>query len=1187
MKKALCKLLLSPVILLTVFATQVAARGDAQTVTLSEKETPLVKVLSKIKAQTGCEFLYNLKTLELAGKISVHVKGVSLTEALDACFENTPLTYSGKGNLIIISEREKKQITEAPKPFTKEDLPQPPVRGKVTNDNGQPLEGATILVKGSNIGTKTGADGNFSIGAEPNSVLIISFIGFETTEIRVGSQANFSIRLKPSAAAGDQIVVVGYGKQKKINLTGSVTTLNADAIENRPVTNLAQSLQGMMPGLNITSPDGQVNSRPTINIRGIATIGAGSTGNPLILVDGMEADIYSINPQDVDNISVLKDASASSIYGSRAPFGVILITTKKGKTGQTTLSYNANYRILSPVSMPKQVNSYNFALYENAAIVNGGRAAFFGEDRLQRIKDFMEGKIPMNTYNGKQYPMTTTVDPNNPNFWSSGYPGGNDNVDWYAAAFKKTTQSQEHTLSVSGGNGNINYYLSANYMYAPGFLRLASDNQKRLGGTAKIDARLSKEFQITYIGRFTESAFEQPMDASIRDDYWFAGQSWPLLPLYDPNGYLFSSPSKMLASVEGGREKRTGDVMYQQLQTVFEPIKNLKFYGDLNFSLTTAFHHVDRQKLYNHDVSGAPVLWDGNNYVAEDANRATYLNPSVRGEYLKETGGHSFKLLLGFQSETYKYRDLAASRNGIIVSSLPTINTTSGTDNNGKIVSPGVSGGYAEWTTVGYFGRLNYSFKNRYLLEANLRYDGTSRFRSDKNMNFFPSVSAGWNIANEAFWSELEKYISLFKIRGSYGKLGNQNTSSYYPTYSTMNIQTAGGAWLINGMMPNIAAPPDLVSPSLTWEKVRTYNVGVDLGMLKNRLNISFDKFIRYTDNMIGPAPTLPVILGTAVPRANNTNLKTYGFELDVNWHDRLANGLGYNARITISDSRTTILDYPNPTGLIGYHNAGNGYIYYDNYYAGETYGNIWGYTTKGIAITQKEMDEHLASLPNGGQDAMNYGGKWGAGDIMYKDINGRGRIDAGSNTYKDPGSRSIIGNITPRYSFGFNAGASYKGFDCSVFFQGIMKRDYFIQNYYFWGAGHSMWETVVFKEHMNYFRDNPNDPLGVNLNSYYPRPIVHEDWNADHMGNNKFVQTKYLQNAAYIRLKNLTLGYTIPPSYTNKARINRLRIYLSIDNLWTGTKLSKIFDPETVDNTSGHAYPLPRTCSFGLNVSL
>lgn len=724
-------------------------------------------------------------------------------------------------------------------------------------------------------------------------------------------------------------------------------------------------------------------------------------------------------------------------------------------------------------------------------------------------------------------------------------------------------------------------------MDAPGFLRLTDDNQKRLGGTVKIDAKLSKNFQVTYIGRFTESKFEQPMDGSIRDDYWFAGQSWPLLPLYDPNGYLFSSPSKMLASVEGGRERRTADVIYQQIQTVFEPIKDLRFYGDLNFSLTTAFHHIDRQKLYNHDVSGAPVLNDGNNYVAEDANRATYLNPSVRADYLKEIGNHSFKLMIGFQSETYKYRDLAATRNGIVVSSLSTINTTSGTDNNGNSISPGVSGGYSEWATLGYFGRLNYSFKNRYLLEANLRYDGTSRFRSDKNMNFFPSVSAGWNIANEAFWKDIEQYVNAFKIRASYGKLGNQNTSSFYPTYSSMNIQTAGGVWLVNGVRPNIASAPDLVSPSLTWEKVRTYNIGVDLGLFNNRLNLSFDKFIRYTDDMIGPAPTLPAILGTAVPKTNNTNLKTYGFELDLNWQDRLSNGIGYNARVTLSDSRTTILDYPNPTGLIGYHNAGNGYIYYDNYASGETYGDIWGYTTIGIAKSTKEMNDHLASLPNGGQNAMNYGGQWGAGDIMYKDINGDGKVDAGSNTYSDPGDRSVIGNLTPRYSFGINLGANYKGFDCSVFFQGIMKRDYFIQNYYFWGAGHSMWETVVFKEHTDYFRDDPNDPLGANLNSYYPRPIVHEDWNADHMGNNKFVQTRYLQNAAYIRLKNLTLGYSIPQSYLNKAKIGRIRIYLSFENLWTGTKLSKIFDPETVDHTSGHAYPLSRTCSFGLNVSL
>jgi hypothetical protein len=346
------------------------------------------------------------------------------------------------------------------------------------------------------------------------------------------------------------------------------------------------------------------------------------------------------------------------------------------------------------------------------------------------------------------------------------------------------------------------------------------------------------------------------------------------------------------------------------------------------------------------------------------------------------------------------------------------------------------------------------------------------------------------------------------------------------------------------------------------------------------------DYYIRYTDDMVGPAPELPVILGTNVPRTNNTNLKTYGFDLDLGWQDLLDNGLAYSAHFTLSDSRTKILKYPNSTGNIGYQNNWAGDITYSTYRDGETYGEIWGYTTVGIAKTQEEMDAHLASLPNGGQDAL--GTNWGAGDIMYKDLNGDGKISQGSYTVNDPGDLSVIGNITPRYLFGLNLGADWKGFDLTVFFQGIMKRDYFNKGYMFWGAGRSIWESTALVEHLDYFRDNPDHPLGLNLDSYYPRPTTPEDWSGQTMGKNHEVQDRYLQNASYIRLKNLTVGYTLPKEITNKVRLQKVRLYLSGENLWTGTKLTKIFDPELIDNPSngGNAYPLSKVYSFGVNLN-
>ena len=1168
------------IILLTTTFLQAGAEGYAQRVTINVKNASIEQIFESIQQQTGYDFLYNSAHLRDAKLISLNVRNVELLTVLKACFADQPLDYQIENTTILVTKK------MAPRSDKSEDEAEPEVQdrevtGRVTNTRGEPLAGVTVAVKGRTAASTTNTQGYYRLTI-PNEVAVLVFtsVGYSPQESTIGASNTINIVLKEFVSDLEGVVVVGYGTQKKVNLTGAVSTVDAKTFESRPVQNAVQALQGVVPGLNISQVSGEVGLTPNINIRGIATIGEGSSGAPLILIDGMEADLNTINPQDIKSISVLKDAAASSIYGSRAPFGVILVTTKKGSTGRATINYNGNVRSSSPILVPDMVDSYTFALYFNDMMMNSGKAPYFDQVWLQRIKDFKDGNLPMNTYNGKQYPMTAVQRPGS-NEWAT-YDGGNDNVDWYDALYKSSTLAHEHSLSVSGGTENTTYYASVNYLGGPGLMKMGGDHYDRIAGTAKINARLSKIASLSYIGRFTRATFDKPQTYRGRNDFWFAEQAWPMLPLYDPNGYLLSAPSAALFIVDGGRQNQMNDKIYQQLKLTIEPLKDWKIFADFNYSMTDVFNHIDVQKLYNHDINGDPLLYDGNSSVSEDMNRANYFSPNIYTEYSRSAGDHNFKLMAGYQSEIYKYRSIAARRNGIIVPSLPTINTTSGSDNNGNPVSPTISGDYLNWSTQGFFGRLNYNYNEKYLFEANLRYDGTSRFRSDRRWGLFPSVSAGWNISHEAFWKDLEQYINNFKIRGSYGELGNQNTSSFYPTYSVMGIGTANGSWLINGTLPNTVYPPALISSSLTWEKVRTYNIGVDLSFLKNRLTASFDHFVRYTDDMVGPAPELPVILGIAVPKTNNTNLKTYGVELELNWEDRLSNGLGYNVRFNLADSRTTILEYPNPTGNIGYTNDGMGYIRYTAYHPGERYGDIWGYTTIGIAKTQAEMDAHLAKLTNGAQTAL--GTNWSAGDIMYQDLNGDGKIDAGANTINDHGDLSVIGNITPRYSFGFNLGADFRGFDFSVFFQGVMKRDYFNNGYMFWGAGRSMWESTVLKQHLDYFRDDPNNPLGLNIDSYYPRPETPERWDG-YMGKNKFVQTRYLQNAAYVRLKNINIGYTLPHATTRKIGISRLRIYFSGENIWTGTKLTKIYDPELVDNPTGNAYPLSKVLSFGVNV--
>lgn len=1029
------------------------------------------------------------------------------------------------------------------------------ITGTVTNENAAPLSGVSVLVKGANNGTSTDASGNFVLTVPDNATLEATIVGYQKLEIPVKGKSTLSIRMKSSTSELDQVVVVGFGTQKKVNLTGAVSTVNAKALADRPVQNATQALQGLVTGLNISQNNGSLESTPSINIRGTGTIGT-SSSSPLILIDNMEGSLNAINPQDIESISVLKDAAASAIYGSRAAFGVILVTTKRGKAGKVQLNYNNNFRSSRPVLLPRQMDSYTFALFFNDASVNGGSAPFFGADQLQRIRDYQSGKIK----------NSIIPDPNNSTRWADGYGYGNANVDWYRTMYRDQAFSQEHNFSITGGNDRTTFYLSGNYMPQNGMMVFNHDTYDRYGATAKINSKLTDQISINYSNRYIHEGYQRP--AALTNGFYqdLGRQGWPTLPLYDPNGFLFSSPSPALAMAEGGKDNNQRDWNYQQLQLVIEPVKGWKNFAELNYRSRTDFRHWDVQQTFNHNVSGVPYVYGTNSEVYEYGYKENYFNTNIYSEYSRSLAGkHNFKVMAGFQSELTKYRDVSALRRGVIVPSVSTINTTSGVDATGRVVAPTVSGQYQNWGTQGFFGRLNYDYEGRYLVEGNLRYDGSSRFRADKRWNLFPSVSLGWNVAKEGFFSHYADVVSTLKFRASYGQLGNQNTNNWYPTYVTMPIGTANGTWLVNGAQPNTASAPGLVSSTLTWETIKSYNVGLDFAVLQNRLTGSFDAFNRKTLNMVGPAPELPVILGTAVPQTNNTDLKTIGYEMEVAWSDRLKNGLAYNLRFILSDYQTTVTRYPNKTGAL------------NTYREGQKLGEIWGYSTLGVAKSKAEMDAHLAKL-SGGQSTL--GTQWDAGDIMYADFNQDGKIDAGNNTQSNSGDLHRIGNSTPRYSVGFDASANWKGFDFRAFFQGVLKRDYWQGSYFFWGATNPIWWSTGFVEHTDYFRADPSHPLGQNLDAYYPRPLFNS-------GKNQQVQTRYLQNAAYVRLKNLQLGYTLPASLVKKAGIQRVRFYVSGENLFTRTKTATMFDPETIDGGSGGSvYPLQKVLSGGLSVT-
>lgn len=616
-----------------------------------------------------------------------------------------------------------------------------------------------------------------------------------------------------------------------------------------------------------------------------------------------------------------------------------------------------------------------------------------------------------------------------------------------------------------------------------------------------------------------------------------------------------------------GRQTNQKDLNTQQLQFVFEPVKNWTINIEGALRTENKNEHWEVLPIFSHDGDGNPysIPWGsygaGSSVVNEYNYKENYYSTNIYSDYFKQyESGHYFKVMAGFNAELYKTRSLSGQKNTLISNSVPTLNTAT--------ESPTTSGGYAHNGVAGFFGRINYNYKERYLIELNGRYDGSSRFINDKSWGFFPSLSVGWNIAREDFFRNIadKAHIDVLKLRGSWGQLGNTDTKdAWYPFYQTMP-QGTDYNWLVNGKRPNYASLPGIVSSLKTWETIETWDIGLDWGLFNNRLTGSFDYFVRWTYDMIGPAPELSSVLGATPPKINNSDMKSYGFELELGWRDMIGD-FSYGAKFTLADDQQKITRYPNENNKLS-----------EAYYPGMMKGEIWGYETVGIAQSQEEMDAHLAKV-----DQSSLGSKWGAGDIMYKDVDGDGVISTGENTTEKPGDRVILGNNTPRFKYGITLDAAWKGVDFRIFLQGVAKRDYVLSGPYFWGAnGVDEWQATGFKEHWDFWRPE-GDPLGANTNAYYPRVLKSDS-------RNMAVQSRYIQNAAYCRIKNVQIGYTLPKQWTNKAGMSSVRVYVSGDNLLTFSHMSKIFDPEALESTydanNGKLYPLQRTISVGLNVN-
>lgn len=1019
--------------------------------------------------------------------------------------------------------------------------------GTITDSSGKGVAGASITIKGTQRGTASDENGNFEINVQAGQQLEISAIGFASQSISITSATKtLQITLLTEHKELDEVVVVGYGKQKKTDLTAAIAHVDGAALENRPVVNVTQALQGMVANLNISvgSAGGAPNAMQGINIRGYT--GLGTSAGPLLVIDGIQGgDINTINPDDIESITVLKDAAASAIYGSSAPYGVILINTKQGKKNRKpVVTYNNNFSFSQPLNLPKMGNSLEYAEFFNEAFVNAGRSPWFDDETMQRIKDYLAGKI-----------TTETIKNPNSNAWYS-WNKGNANNDWFKIYFKDWAANQQHRVGVSGGSENTTYYLGLGYNDKGGLYRYGNDDYKVYNVRANLSTDVQKWMTLGFRSAYTRTIYNTPNTYAGRTggNYMHQiGRKGPTLPLRNPDGY-YSEFSDILLQEQGGRYNDVIDKLVVTGELILHPLKgwditaNYTFNGDYEETAS----HVKTVNTVLPDSTTAPVGQTFPNSFSRNRYNTQKQIVNIYTSYEKRLQDHYFKILGGFVNEYTDYLYYGASNSYLYSNDIPALNLTYGT-------SPSVSDAIRRLGTRGYFGRINYSFKDRYLVEVNGRYDGSSRFLNNHRWDFYPGVSAGWQVSKEEFWKPVENIVNNLKIRASYGSLGDQifiGESNYYPFYPYLaTTRPTSTNWLFGGgQQASVYAPP-LVNQDLTWVTTSTLNIGVDAAFLNRRLNASFDWYVRKAKNYAGPAKATPAVLGTNPPPVNNSATETRGFELSLKWADQLSKEFSYSVSALLSDYRGKVTDYPNPTRILS-----------STWYTGMQMGEIWGYTTEGLF----QSDEEIAKAPK--QDYINK--LWTKGDVRYKDLNGDGKIDIGNNTVDSSGDLSVIGNSTPRYSYSLKLGANWKNFDVAVFIQGVAKREAWMGSNYFWGITGDEWQSSYFTE----LRDRWTP---TNTGGYYPKFYMNSDNNK-----NTRTQSRYLQDVGYLRIKNVQVGYTLPQDVMRRISLQRIRFYVSAENLLTTTKMRvKSMDPE-VFISDGKIYPLQRTFSFGLNVT-
>ena len=1001
------------------------------------------------------------------------------------------------------------------------------IKGSVTSDSGEPLTGVTVKVANGGNGTVTDIDGNFSVNAAPGSLLTFSYTGFKPQTVK--AQEGMQVVLQSSVNDLNEVVVVGYGTQKKANLTGAVASVNGSVLENRPISNIGQGLQGVVPNLNVSMGHGGApGAGASFNVRGTTSLNG---GEPLVLVDNVQMDANLVNPDDIESISVLKDAASAAIYGARAAYGVILITTKKGKlNSRPTVQFSASGYWQSPAVEMHNVNSLDYLKMIDIAYQNsGGSGHYFNPLVYEYTEKYVNGTYDQPVFFDKSY--------------SAFKYGYNGNTDWWNELYK-TSFSQIYNASISGGSQKTRYYVSLGSNNQGGILKATDEKYNKYNANINVTSELTPWMEVSAKIAHTYTTEMHPTGGTTAmNNTAYSGLSAysgmmksdlsPLMPVKHPDGHYagqgnFTNPVAIQA--QGGNARYRQNDLWMTAGVKLTPIKGLIVNADYTWNY---YGWASTQHVRNfYDYTAVPGTenyypWTNPSSVTRSNSDDYYSSFNAFAEYNLSLGNndHNIKFMVGYNQEKKRTQYYYAGRKDLIDPENPAINQAIG--------DMAIDGNMGQWAVNGTFARFNYDYKGRYLLELNGRYDGSSKFKKGHRYQFFPSISAAWRISEEKFFEGVKSWWDNMKLRVSYGSLGNQAVNGNFPYLATYGINTKYGA-LLGGGRPVAVFAPGLVSSSFTWETVNQIDFGFDAAFLRNRLSASFDWYRRNTKDMLTDGEVLPAVLGASVPRQNAANLKTVGWELSLEWNDRLANGLSYHVKGVLSDYQSTITKFNNPTGLIS------------QYYVGRKMNEIWGYVSNGLFQTEQEANAHA-------NQSYLYGGKWTAGDVRFEDLDGNNKIDIGDNTLANPGDRKIIGNSTPRFAFGITAGLEYKGIDFEMFWQGIGKRDWFpgSGSAAYWGFTNE-WQTPLTTS-LDYWTPE-------NTNAFFPRL----GWAN---GGNRNTSTRYLQNASYCRLKNVTLGYTLPRNILDKIGVSRLRVYVTGENLLTFTSLIKAFDPETLNN--------------------